>query len=125
MLAQQQAQNRKMAGIAVTVGGVATYAITQSLTTASAGEYMPDGAMNAANADPRIFNVTPADFTTRPAEGAVVVFLGTNYTVVRVMPDIYGGVNTAWRLVAYRAPQDIATPNDAAQLAKFNYVAPP
>lgn len=124
--AQMQAMHRRTAGSPVTVGGVATYAITLSLTATSAGDYMPDGIWNAANADPRIFNVTPADFTTPPLEGASVsaALLGASYTVLRVLPEIYAGTLISWRLVCYRTPAEGASTTDSDTGLRKSFAPP-
>ena len=127
--ARNQAQNRIAVGSPVTVGGVATYAITASDT--QIGDNLPDGSRNAANADKRIFNVTPADFIvapatapTPPSEGASVVWLGMSYTITAVLPVVYGGEIISYRLKAYRTPQPGTSTQDAAT-GKRKTFAPP
>jgi hypothetical protein len=109
---------RKHNGTAVVYLGVTYYAGNGTISNEEIGEFIPDGARNAGNADPRALAFTPSDFgtVTLPPEGGSVFLSGVEYTVARAYLTPLGG---SWRCLVYRKPApDAATANPSTGLRK-------
>ena len=99
------AKTRAQYGGQVVVGGKSYPMTTRSLEPRER-EYLPEGVANAADADLRVFCMTPGDFPVWPAVSGSVVWEGVAYTVVAVRPgdDVIGSVYMKLEIFVYKEP---------------------
>ena len=101
-------------GTSITYNESIYAAITKTVDADIIAEYIPtnnaDGLVNAANSDPRVFNVGDSIFAS--AEGNTLTWNDTNYRMVRVTPVVWQKTNTSYRLYCYRIVEHTATPQD-------------
>jgi len=102
--------------------------VTVPCTTANAQsddlQYLPDGAQNAANADNRVFALSPTDGaqiagSADEFETYDIVWNvnGTVYTVTRSSQSSFG---STWRLVTYRKPVVGTSAASSAAMTAFD-----
>ncbi len=101
------AGTRAKYGGRVALGGKAYSMTTRSLEPRER-EYLPEGIGNAADADLRLFCVTPTDFPVWPALGSVLVWEGVRFTLIAVRPSdgVIGSTLTALEFFVYKKPPD-------------------
>ena len=90
-------------------GSRASASVT-SLDMRRAADWIPQGILNAGNADPLLIDV-PASYLTNPAvEGKQVTRQGTLYTITRIVTEVLSDQIAIRRLGVYRTPSpDSAT----------------
>ena len=129
-LARTKAKFRQQFGVDVTVGTRVLRMRTRSLEKRE-HEYLPSGMENVADADLRVFEVSPSLFQDAqgnpqwPVSGSLLSWHGVSYTLLAVHPgdDEVGGVMITLLLFVYRKPAATQSPDDAAQASQWP--APP
>lgn len=99
------AKTRAKYGGRVSLGGKSYPMTTRSLEPRER-EYLPEGVGNAADADLRVFCMTPADFPVWPALGGMLQWEGVSYTIMAVRPgdDVIGTVAMKLEFFVYKKP---------------------
>ncbi len=115
------AKTRAQYGGQIVVAGN-SYAMTTRSLEPREREYLPEGTLNAADADLRVFCTAPTDFPVWPALGSVVLWEGLAYTMIAVRPgdDVIGATAMKLEFFVYKkpAPDSATDATDAEQRAE-------
>lgn len=114
---------RQDAGSPTIWNGTTYYATVATLDPTQVPDLIPDGDDNAADVDCRAFVYSPSVFGTgaKPDKKSVITLNGLDYIISRAYLTPNG---TGWKCEGYRHHAPGTSSQDAAQKAKFDYVAP-
>ena len=123
------ASTRQSYGTGVIIASRTLCMITRPLQMRE-GDLIPEGAVNAAAADIRLFNASPADFTVNgvlmpPLPESVLLWAGNSYTVIfSVLADAVSGLYVSLKIFAYRTPAE-GNATAAENVQDSKWPAPP
>ncbi|BDI29404.1 hypothetical protein CCAX7_14550 [Capsulimonas corticalis] len=131
-VAKQKLQHIQKMGDPVVVNGQSTVvgattplrATVDPISPSSAPQYLPEGSVNAANADLQMVEVAALALSGEPREQQAVTWDGDNYTILRVLRQRKQGVTSVYGLVCYRAPQPDSATADPTTGLRTDYAPP-
>lgn len=91
------------------------------------GDAVPEGLLNAANADWHLFTALPSDFPAGIADFGTLArqVNGKLYTIARSVPQVVSGTVVSLEIEGYRAPPPASATDDPATPGKRGDFLPP
>ncbi|HXE63227.1 MAG TPA: hypothetical protein VN519_06775 [Bryobacteraceae bacterium] len=85
--------------------GTVAYANVTAVGITSVPPWVPEGLVNAANADPIIVDVPPSFLKAVPVENQTLTRQGTVYIIARTYREMIQNQGAMQRMCCYREPQ--------------------